>query len=177
MPRVATDTKMYPRRGVPPMQANVMSAEAAIDSGVYSVPHSILTAHNPQPYLSGNPYDLYDVPRPLSMSPDEGEAIYDDPFDIIDMEIYDYPPDAIEAYNAEVSSSSVTDSARTSTVLSGDFACTDQASSAVSDDIWKTMALPPLPTSVRPSMALSTVSSEEYDYQQVCSTVSITLLN
>ena len=167
MPRVAADTKMYPQRGLPPMQASVMSAQAAIDSGLYSVPHSLLAAQHPQPYLSGNPYDLYDVPRPMSMSPDEGEAIYDDPFDIIDMEIYDYPPDAIDAYNATVLGPSVTDSARSSTVLSGDFASTDQASSAVSDDTWKTMTLPPLPTSVRPSMAFSTVSSEEYDYQQV----------
>ena len=172
VPRVSADATMYPARGLPPMppmHPNIMSAQAAIDSGVYSVPHSVLAAPNPQSYPSGNSYDLYDVPRPMSMSPDDGEAIYDDPFDIIDMEIYDYPPDAIDAYNAEVSGLSIAGSARNSTALSSDFASTDRASSVFSDEIWKTMTLPPLPTSGRPSMALSTVSSEEYDYQQVSS--------
>lgn len=45
--------------------------------------------------FSGNPFDIYDVPR--SIDPDI-ETIYDYPLDldIGDMEIYDYPPDASE---------------------------------------------------------------------------------
>uniref|UniRef100_A0A1X7VQ01 PH domain-containing protein n=1 Tax=Amphimedon queenslandica TaxID=400682 RepID=A0A1X7VQ01_AMPQE len=46
--------------------------------------------------FSGNPFDIYDVPR-STVDPDI-ETIYDYPLDldIGDMEIYDYPPDASE---------------------------------------------------------------------------------
>ena len=49
--------------------------------------------------LSGNPFDIYDVPR-STIDPDL-ETIYDYPLDldIGDMEIYDYPPDASELGN------------------------------------------------------------------------------
>lgn len=44
--------------------------------------------------MTGNPFDLYDVPR----STMEDDAIYDYPldFELDDMEIYDYPPDAAQ---------------------------------------------------------------------------------
>lgn len=81
-----------------------MTPDAAIDSGIYNVPRSILmqplddsrssAMEDMQYLLGGNPLDIYDYPR-VSISPDE-EGIYDDPLDIIDMEIYDYPPDASE---------------------------------------------------------------------------------
>lgn len=46
--------------------------------------------------MTGNPFDIYDVPR-STIDPDD-ETIYDYPldFDLGDMEIYDYPPDASE---------------------------------------------------------------------------------
>jgi len=78
-----------------------MTVEAAIDVGLYSVPralmteeepHSVVAAQGMQFYPTANPFDIYDVPRHISISPEE-EAIYDDPFDVMDMEIYDYPPD------------------------------------------------------------------------------------
>ena len=47
--------------------------------------------------MTGNPFDLYDVPR-ASLQYLDDETIYDYPLDldIDDMEIYDYPPDATE---------------------------------------------------------------------------------
>lgn len=48
--------------------------------------------------FTGNPFDLYDVPRLAQAPSPEDDAIYDDPLDLDleDMEIYDYPPDAVE---------------------------------------------------------------------------------
>ena len=79
-----------------------MTPDAAIDAGIYNVPRNLMmdslddsrsSAHEDSQYLiGGNPLDIYDYPR-VSISPDE-EGIYDDPLDIVDMEIYDYPPDA-----------------------------------------------------------------------------------
>lgn len=48
--------------------------------------------------LTGNPFDLYDVPRSAYL---DDETIYDYPLDLDldDMEIYDYPPDASELGN------------------------------------------------------------------------------
>ena len=64
-------------------------------------PMSVTSAQGHQFYMSGNPFDLYDVPRSAAAndsSPPEDEVIYDYPLDLDlgDMEIYDYPPDASE---------------------------------------------------------------------------------
>ena len=157
-----------------------MSAQAAIDTGIYSVPRTILEeevphavlAHSSQFYTSDNPFDIYDVPRPISMSPDE-EGIYDDPFDVGDMEIYDYPPDVMELYHLQNDSGlDTTDSARDSVItFSSEYTTTERASSSYSDDSWRTMSLPPAPSSTRPSMAFSTTSSDEY--YQVCAAMHV----
>ena len=63
-------------------------------------PMAVTSAQGHQFYMSGNPFDLYDVPRSAAndSSPPEDEVIYDYPLDLDlgDMEIYDYPPDASE---------------------------------------------------------------------------------
>jgi hypothetical protein len=77
--------------------------------GLYDVPRnlladnqSILTSNGMEFHLSGNPFDLYDVPRSAMggsyIDDDDDEGIYDYPLDLDlgDMEIYDYPPDASE---------------------------------------------------------------------------------
>ena len=153
--------------------APTMSAEMAIDTGIYSVPRSTLfvpevggsPAMTPQgmaPYYHplGNMADIYDIPR-SSMSPDE-EGIYDDPYDILDMEIYDYPPDANELnrYLEDSGLDTTEHSTRTSTItMTSDYAPTDRTSSTLSEDSWKTMSLPPLPPGVRP---YSMASSDEF---------------
>ena len=69
-----------------------------IAGGIYDVPRSLLEngtpIHGSELHMTGNPFDIYDVPR-TNQSPDD-DAIYDYPldFDLGDMEIYDYPPDA-----------------------------------------------------------------------------------
>ncbi len=157
-----------------------MSSEAAIDSGLYSVPrvllmedpvpHTILAAHGQQFHIGGNPFDTYAVPRPISMSPDEDEeGIYDNPFDVVeDMEIYDYPPDVsdLSIFGLDSSGMDLSGSNRHSVItLDSEFASSfvsDRASSLFSEDSWKTVTLPPVPSSTRPSTALSTTSSDEY---------------
>lgn len=55
-----------------------------------------MSAQGRQFYMSGNPFDIYDVPRSSANDPvPEDEVIYDYPLDLDlgDMEIYDYPPD------------------------------------------------------------------------------------
>ena len=68
-------------------------------------PMPVSTLQGRQLYLSGNPFDLYDVPRASAndSSPPEDEVIYDYPLDLDlgDMEIYDYPPDASELLPSE----------------------------------------------------------------------------
>ncbi len=101
--------------------------------------------------------DIYDVPR-ASVSPDE-EGIYDDPYDILDMEIYDYPPDVNDLSQfLEDSGLDTEASARASTITVGS-ELTDRTSSTISEDSWKTMSLPPIPSGVRP---YSMISSDEY---------------
>lgn len=81
----------------------------------------------------------------------------------MDMEIYDYPPDAMELGLIDPLAES-SDSTRNSAI--SDFAMTersDRSSSATLDDSWKTMSLPHNFDTSRPSMAFSTVSSIE-DY-------------
>ena len=117
--------------------------------------------------LTGDPFAQYDIPRPVSLTPDE-EAIYDYPENVVDMEIYDYPPDAIPVLHEDVSMTP-SDSVRNSVItLTPDFPPFEQASGSISDD-W--MHFPPPPSSLsfsRPSMAISTASSDEY-YQVTCS--------
>ena len=167
--------------GVPPVSP--MTAQDAIDSGLYSVPRALLAEEAPhllvatqgmQSFATGNTFDIYDVPRHTSISPDE-EAIYDDPYDIMDMEIYDYPPDATELL-WEDSGLDTTDSARNSTItMSSEYTVADRVSQAMSDDSWKTMSLPRIPASPRPSsVALSVASSD--DYFQVHTWLSVTLM-
>ena len=157
-----------------PSVVSPMTAQAAIDSGLYSVPrdllaqeapHSVVATQGMQSYNTGNTFDIYDVPRHTSISPDE-EAIYDDPYDIMDMEIYDYPPDATELLLWEDSGLDTTDSARNSTItMSSEYTVADRVSQAMSDDTcsWKTMSLPRIPATPRPSsVALSVASSDDY---------------
>ena len=167
-PRPISDASLY---DIP--RGNQPATLPPMDNGLYSVPRSIPVEDAPpalfsvqgmQFYTTGNPFDLYDVPRPTSMSPDE-EGIYDDPFDIIDMEIYDYPPDVGDLGLQD----SGLDSARNSMLTTAtDFTTPDRASSAYSDDSWKTMSLPPLPNSARPSMVFSVASSDELIQVQSC---------
>ena len=48
--------------------------------------------------MTGNPFDIYDVPRSTMDPSYDDDTIYDYPldFDLEDMEIYDYPPDAAQ---------------------------------------------------------------------------------
>ena len=163
----------------PPLQRQ-MTAEGAIDAGLYSAPRalfqlsqpeetgpqSFITSQGLQYYTSGNPFDTYAVPRPSvsPIDPDE-EGIYDDPLDLMDMEIYDYPPDALELAGLIDSGLETNESTRNS--VFSDVAPTersDRSSSSTLDESWKTMSLPHHFGSSRPSMAFSTVSSTD-DYQ------------
>lgn len=166
--------RMHPLAATPSVVSPMspMTAQAAIDSGLYSVPRDLLAVEPPQSvvatqgmqsYNTGNAFDIYDVPRHTSISPDE-EAIYDDPYDIMDMEIYDYPPDATELLLWEDSGLDTTDSARNSTItMSSEYTVADRVSQAMSDDSWKTMSLPRIPATPRPSsVALSVASSDDY---------------
>jgi len=92
----------------------------------------------------------------VSISPDE-EGIYDDPYDIMDMEIYDYPPDAndLDQFLQDSGLGTTEHSTRTSTIT----VTSDRTSSTLSEDSWRTMSLPPLPQGVRP---YSVISSDEY---------------
>lgn len=154
--------------------APTMSTEMAIDKGIYSVPRSTLFVGDeivgvPQgtdPYYNptGSTDNIYDIPR-SSMSPDE-EGIYDDPFDILDMEIYDYPPDAneLDRYLEDSGLDTTEHSTRTSTItMTSDYAPTDRTSSTLSEDSWRTMSLPPLPGGVRP---YSMASSDEFQVSE-----------
>ncbi len=98
------------------------------------------------------------MPR-VSISPDE-EGIYDDPYDILDMEIYDYPPDVSDLASFLENSGLDTEpsSVRASTITVGS-EVTDRTSSTISEDSWRTMSLPPLPPGARP---FSMISSDEY---------------
>lgn len=57
-------------------------------------PQTVVSQEGVEFHMTGNPFDLYDVPR----STLEDDTIYDYPldFDLGDMEIYDYPPDAAQ---------------------------------------------------------------------------------
>lgn len=158
MPRnLAFDPQLYDTpRGNPALSHSaVMTPDAAIDSGIYNVPRNLLmqpfddaksTSEDTNYLLGGNPLDLYDYPR-VSISPDE-EGIYDDPLDIVDMEIYDYPPDASELglddFGVTVSESSGNSILATSS---------DYTQSHIGS--CDSLSVPPLPSSARPSMNLS----------------------
>ena len=184
-PRPLSDATMYDIPRTLPVGTGSgltpMTVEAAIDSGLYSVPRALMTEEEPhsavpvqgmQYYPTSHPFDIYDVPRHLSISPDE-EAIYDDPFDVMGMEIYDYPPD-VSDLPWDDSGFDTTESARNSTVtLSSEYTVTSQA---MSDDSWRTMSLPRFSTTGRPSsITLSMASSDDYylvgiwlSYRHVC---------
>ena len=131
---------------------SAMSADAAIDAGIYSVPRALMEGHletesacqDESQSLLQETFNIYNFPR-ASISPDE-EGIYDDPLDIMDMEIYDYPPDAAELgidtseYNAYRNSSV---SAASSDVILSDSCPTDQP---------KVEAVPPIPRTSRPRL-------------------------
>lgn len=129
----------------------VMTPNAAIDAGIYNVPRNLLMddsrfsgVHEDAHFsIDGDTLDLYDYPR-VSMSPDE-EGIYDDPLDIVDMEIYDYPPDASEL-GLEYSDWITSESMRRNTV--GESIPVD----LVPSDNWKDQAVPPLPNTSRPAL-------------------------
>lgn len=147
----------------------ILSADDAINSGIYSAPRSIpvsdastFSVHGQSFSLSADPFAQYDVPRPVCLTPDE-EAIYDYPENVVDMEIYDYPPDALsflppppDMYPNPI------DSSRNSVItLTSEFASSERSSLALPED-WN---LPPPPVSLsssRPSIAISTASSDEY---------------
>ncbi len=143
-----------------------MTPDAAIDAGIYNVPRSLMLQPMDDEYMErkgsqnvfeGNPLDIYNYPR-SSMSPDE-EGIYDDPLDIIDMEIYDYPPDAMESFDLEFSG---LDPGNRLTEMG------DSRSSSMLSDNWNSPIVPPLPNSARPSMTLSVGSySDENQVQLV----------
>ena len=106
-----------------------------------------------------NPWDIYDIPR-TSISPDidDEEGIYDVPLDILDFEIYDYPPDVMELGLEPVDSG--LDTTRNSTItVSSDYTLTERASSAISEESFKTLSLQP---GMRPSMAFSMASSDDF---------------
>ncbi len=75
-----------------------------IAGGIYDVPRALLENGNQgmDIQMTGNPFDIYDVPR-SNPSP-EDDTIYDYPldFDLGDMEIYDYPPDAAQLGNETI---------------------------------------------------------------------------
>ena len=161
------------------VQSVPMSPDAAIDAGIYNVPRSLMMQDvrsseerliEAQYLLGVNPLDIYDFPR-ASMSPDE-EGIYDDPLDIVDMEIYDYPPDANEL-GLEDSGLGIGDCTRSSTIsMSSEVSQTDRESSTLSGINWSTLAVPPLPSSARPSIAISIGSNSDDNqvkgYQKAC---------
>ena len=149
----------------PPPLIPGMSAEAAIESGLYSVPRNLLNGHEEGaqqlPPPPPNPFDIYDIPR-TSMSPDmdDEEGIYDVPLDILDFEIYDYPPDVMELGLEPVDSG--LDTTRSSTItVSSDYTLTERASSVISEDSWNIFP------GMRPSMAFSTISMASSDDLQV----------
>ena len=151
-----------PARTGPPVPPAIpgMTPEAAIESGLYSVPRALLNASEEAaqqlPPPPPNPFDIYDIPR-SSMSPDmeDEEGIYDVPLDILDFEIYDYPPDVMELGLDPVDSG--LDTTRNSTItVSSDYTVTERASSAISEDSWSSYQ-----PGMRPSMAFSMASSDD----------------
>ena len=153
----SADPQLYDTpRGNPAVS---MTPDAAIDSGIYNVPRALFMeplddariAEDTQYLLGSNPLDIYDYPR-VSISPDE-EGIYDDPLDIIDMEIYDYPPDASELGIEEFPS----ESSRSSTVTIS------------SEQYWRSPVVPPIPRGARPSVNLQHRAS--FEEGQVCASV------
>ena len=165
-----------PARTGPPAATPVppsISAEAAIESGLYSVPRTLLNASEEGaqqlPPPPPNPFDIYDIPR-SSMSPDmeDEEGIYDVPLDILDFEIYDYPPDVMEFGLVGDPVDSGLDTTRNSTItVSSDYTVTtERASSAISEDSWST-SFSSLQPGMRPSMAFSMASSEDMQVRKL----------
>ena len=153
--------------------SNSMSSKAAIDAGIYHVPRSLLMepdedtgledrkiSMESQQYLLGDdPLGIYNYPR-ANMSPDE-EGIYDHPLDIIDMEIYDYPPDVSEF---GMFGDSEHNSLRNSSISA---ASNDLLSSEGGlNELLKVPDVPPVPSSTRPAM-LSGTGGTHFECNQV----------
>lgn len=150
----------------------VLTAADAIDSGIYSAPRSLsgfdgntFTVQGQSFTLSSDPYAQYDVPRPISFTPDE-EAIYDYPENVVDMEIYDYPPDALSLLPPppDMCPNPMEGNRSSVITLTSDFIPSGRSSLALPDE-WSHIPLPPPPVSLsasRPSIAVSTTSSDEY---------------
>ena len=157
--------------------SSTLHADDAINSGIYSIPRSLpvldastFSVHG-QPFaLSADPFAQYDVPRPISIMPDE-EAIYDYPENIVDMEIYDYPPDALSVLPPppDMCYDPLASNRNSVITLTPDFNPSARSSLAVPDD-WNHVTFPP-PISLsssRPSVAISTPSSDEYYQVYTC---------
>lgn len=163
-----------------------MATSTALSAGIYNTPRAIFVedASTPEPAAAGtppdplprsvNPFDLYDIPRPTSMSPDE-EGIYDDPLDIVDLEIYDYPPDAMEfgllppPIAEDSGMETMAESKRSSTMTeASDYTLTNRAStvSMSSEDSFRPRSFSSITPSPRPSVALS-MSSDDYPVSAV----------
>ena len=172
-----------PRAILPPTQGSAAPSAAqpipavdAVNNGIYSVPSSLpaldlttFSVNGKSFSLSGDPYAQYDVPRPVSIMPHE-EAIYDYPENVVDMEIYDYPPDALSLLPPPPDQCLLLpESSRNSVVtLSSNFTMSGRSSLAMPED-WMMNLPPPPPVSLsssRPSIAISTTSSDEFF--QVC---------
>lgn len=148
-----------------------LSTDDTTISGIYSIPRSLPVTEastfsvQGQPFsLSSDPFAQYDIPRPVSLIHDDEEAIYDYPENITDMEIYDYPPDALSPLPPHPDTCpNPVDSARNSVVT--EFVPSTRSSLAVPVE-WDYSTLPPPPpvslSSSRPSIAISTASSDEY---------------
>lgn len=151
---------------------HILTADDAINSGIYSIPRSLpvldastFSVQGQSFSLSADPFAQYDVPRPIGLTSDE-EAIYDYPENVVDMEIYDYPPDALSFLPPPPDMCpNPMDSSRNSVItLTPDFASSQRSSVAIPED-WSHVMLPPPPVSLsssRPSIAISTASSDEY---------------
>lgn len=141
-------------------QSTPMTADAAVDAGIYNVPRSLIQLTEESQFSSfeemdsQNPFDIYDYPR-ASMSPDE-EGIYDDPLDIVDMEIYDYPPDVIEIASEQYG------------LAANENIASSRERIEVTNDDWTNLSGPPLPNSARPSMSLSFASNSDDNQVNTC---------
>ena len=168
-----------------PSAVQAVPAGDAANHGIYSVPSSLpaldintFSVQGQSFSLSADPYAQYDVPRPVGgLVPDE-EAIYDYPENVMDMEIYDYPPDALSMLPPPPDLCPLPlESSRNSVVtLTSEFTLSGRSSLVLPEE-WGHLSFPPPPpvslSSSRPSIAVSTSSDEYYQvtphFNSVCS--------
>ena len=137
------------------MDASLIPPPPSDRESMYNVPRSLLLSQSSVSSLPDesptNPFDLYDVPRSvLQYNLADEEGIYDEPPDIGDLEIYDYPPDA----SADSGESGYCGSVRSSMISLDE---TGSLSSWGADQAWKSNTLPPVPSSARPSIQVSQI--------------------